>query len=152
VADLLECVIQIKGVADTPRRLVQRVEAWLAEVGASDGDAVARDVVWTLAVREAWVRESLHLMLSADRPQLSPLAAVPPASADDRAVGAGVERFTSQREAMIGVLDRCSADDLNRVGLEPSRGAMTVADLVALVLAFDTDQLGRLVVPGTRSH
>jgi hypothetical protein len=45
----------------------------------------------------------------------------------------------------VRVLEACSADQLNRIGIEPSRGPMTVADLVAVMLAHDTDRLGELV-------
>ena len=38
MADLLECLIQIKGVADTPRRLAERVRAALATGRAAEAD------------------------------------------------------------------------------------------------------------------
>ena len=63
---------------------------------------------------------------------------------DDTVVQA---QFRERRAATVAVLERCSAEQLGRIGLAPSRGPLTVADLVALMLAHDTDCLG-LIGPG----
>ena len=54
--------------------------------------------------------------------------------------------FAAERAETVRVLEACSADQLNRSGIDPLRGPMTVADLVAAMLAHDTDRLGDLVV------
>jgi hypothetical protein len=149
VADLLECLIQIKGVADTPRRLALRLEAarrLSGHVGAHRGALVATRMV----VAEECFRRCLSLMLSHDRPLLPRL---PKAIADEGEIGsrggtgesdgAGLQvEFRVRRAATVAVLERCSAEQLGRTGLAPSRGPLTVADLVALMLAHDTDCLG----------
>jgi len=38
----------------------------------------------------------------------------------------------------------CSAEDLERVGLHPLRREVTIADLVAIMLAHDTDHIGQM--------
>lgn len=153
MADLLECLIQIKGVADTPRRFR---DAWTAFCSRVD-DAVAMPV--GLAVfggmleRESVYQVSLNVMLAECQP-LVPRIEAPSIEAgagvrrvaeinvpapDD--VQANIERFATERSATVAVLERCSADDLNRTGVDPRRGVTSVADLVALMLAHDTDQL-----------
>jgi hypothetical protein len=146
VADLLECLIQIKGVADTPRRLALRV-AQTAERPAPhpDADRRAMEVAIRMAAAELVFRDCLSRMLTAERPALPPLPGSHPAADESRSVGEAQALFTARRADTVRVLDHCSADQLNRVGLEPSRGPMTVADLVALMLAHDTDSLGDLV-------
>jgi hypothetical protein len=147
VADLLECLIQIKGVADTPRRLAGRVAEVVARsASVADADRRVRDVTCRMAAAEVVYRDCLSLMLAAERPTLPPLPGsqaapdVPPSAADARAV------FAARRAGTVCVLEQCSAAQLNRIGIEPSRGPMTVADLVALMLAHDTDSLGDLVL------
>ncbi len=87
----------------------------------------------------------LSLMLAEDRPALPAL----PRCSEDAAEESGSEApwettFCTRRAATVAVLEQCSAEQLNRTGAEPSRGQMTVADLVALMLAHDTDCLGEL--------
>lgn len=141
MADLLECLIQMKGVADTPRRLASRVRACV-ERGDEER---AREVASRLAMAEARFGSCLSLMLSQERPSLPSLDLssldVDPA----RVLADCLQDFGWRRHQAVDALERCTAEDLNRIGFEPSRGPMTVADLVALMLAHDTDQLGQLV-------
>lgn len=150
MANLLECLIQIKGVADTPRRLGVRLAA--SAPGASISPRAAH-VARSMADAEARFGECLRLMLAQERP---PLPALPRAKVDAGDAGesgqtAGARegaaagwqaQFSARRAATVAVLEQCSAEQLARIGLEPSRGPMTVADLVALMLAHDTDCLG----------
>lgn len=154
MADLLECLIQIKGVADTPRRLALRLDAarrLSGPAGAARGALVAQ----RMAAAEECFGRCLSLMLAQDRPSLP---ALPKAVADEAETGsqagtgelddAGWQaEFRVRRSATVAVLERCSAEQLGRTGLAPSRGPLTVADLVALMLAHDTDCLG-LIGPG----
>jgi hypothetical protein len=142
VADLLECLIQIKGVADTPRRLALRLAAQpQGDVTRRRGARVAR---W-MAEAEPGFARCLDLMLAEDRaelpelPRVGMLALVGEQGPDPLDWQAA---FAAARAQTVEVLDRCSAEQLGRIGLEPSRGPMTVADLVALMLAHDTDCLG----------
>ena len=147
MADLLECLIQIKGVADTPRRLDVRAADLMAHAASTaDAERMAGEVAARLAAAELVYRDCLSMMLTVDRPALPALPGshaapvVKLTAAESRAV------FAARRADTVHVLDRCSAEQLNRIGLEPSRGPMTVADLVALMLAHDTDNLGDLVL------
>jgi hypothetical protein len=146
VADLLECLIQIKGVADTPRRLGLRLAA--GGPGASQPGRGAT-VVRSMAEAEACFRQCLALMLERERP---PLPALPRVAFGEEGAGDAGEpssavwhaQFSARRGATVAVLEQCSAEQLGRIGLEPFRGPMTVADLVALMLAHDTDCLGAI--------
>ena len=141
MADLLECLIQIKGVADTPRRLAARVRSALGMGRESE----AATVVARLAAAEARFASCLEAMLAEDRPSLPPLDLASPDAGLDRPLTDAMQTFAWRRDQVVRVLEKCSAEDLNRLGFEPSRGPMTVADLVAVMLAHDTDQLGRLI-------
>jgi hypothetical protein len=145
VADLLECVIQIKGTADTPRRLAQRARA-CAEAGHA---GVATEVAARLALADARFSSCLSAMLAQEGPTLPSLDLSSLDVDPGRSLADWLAEFGWRRQAIVARLDRCSAADLGRLGFEPSRGPMTVADLVALMLAHDTDQLGRLIRPGS---
>ena len=84
-------------------------------------------------------------MLSLDRPRIPALALS--AAPDDfpGSLGDGQVEFAARRAETVRVLERCSADQLNRIGIEPLRGPMTVADVVAVMLAHDTDRIGDLI-------
>jgi hypothetical protein len=141
MADLLECLIQIKGVADTPRRLAARVRA-AVHAGRS---AEAAAVVARLAAAEARFASCLDAMMAHEGPSLPSLDLTSLDVDPDRPLGDSMQAFAWRREQVVRALEKCSAEDLNRLGFEPSRGPMSVADLVALMLAHDTDQLGRLI-------
>ena len=146
VADLLECLIQIKGVADTPRRLAVRMSQMTGgPTPHPDADRRAREVTSRMAWAELVFRDCLSRMLAAQRPALPPLPSRHPAADGLPSAVEAQALFTARRADTVRVLDHCSAEQLNRIGLEPSRGPMTVADLVALMLAHDTDSLGDLV-------
>ncbi len=147
MADLLECLIQIKGVADTPRRLALRVADVTGQSSSgSEADHLARSIASRMAAAELLFRDCLSRMLMADRPALPALAGVA-APPDTRLSAAEYQAsFAARRTETVRVLERCSAEQLNRKGVEPGRGPMTVADLVAVMLAHDTDSLGDLVI------
>lgn len=148
MADLLECLIQVKGLADTPRRLAVRAAELCAKASSpADAERRVREVAAQLAAAEMVYRDCLSMMLAVDTPAL-------PALPDHRAARAATFSaaearavFAARRADTVKVLERCSAEQLNRIGTEPARGRMTVADLVALMLAHDTDALGDLVLP-----
>jgi hypothetical protein len=153
VADLLECLIQIKGLGDTPRRLALRAAGFAASpVSQAEATAAVVEVARRLLAAEAQFRRSLSLMLTRDQPALEILpgdAAAGSAQAGDvpgDSFDVCQRAFAAERAETVRLLDACSADQLNRKGIDPLRGPITVADLVAAMLAHDTDRLGDLVV------
>jgi hypothetical protein len=147
VADLLECLIQIKGLADTPRRLTQRAAECAARLPLPGGAAErAHEIAGRLLAAEMQFRRALSLMLTRERPALDRLPEAHAAGARRDSPGDLQAVFAVERAETVRVLEACSAEQLNRIGLDPLRGPMTVADLVAVMLAHDTDLLGDLVV------
>jgi hypothetical protein len=153
MADLLECLIQIKGLGDTPRRLVQRAAEFAASPSSqAEAPAGVVEVARRLLAAETQFRRALSLMLTRDESALDLLPG--DATADGAQPGelpgdsfdVCQRAFAAQRAETLRVLDACSGDQLNRTGIDPLRGPITVADLVAAMLAHDTDRLGDLVV------
>jgi len=150
MADLLECLVQIRALKETSRRL----EALLARFSFPlwrerplEGRWTPAEVVAHLADSELFYGTSLRLMLTVERPFLQT------PDQDRLAARAGyadwppllaLSRFRTRREEGLELLEGCGAEDLNRVGIHAARGEMTVADLVALMLAHDTDHLGQI--------
>ncbi len=150
MADLLECLVQIKALAETPRRLhdlAQSAEpaAWLHKPNAATWAPI--EVLAHLADAELFFATRLRLMLTADRPTLEALDQQALATRSnylawplEQALG----RFTQRRESNLELLHTCNAADLERVGVHRRRGVITVADLVALMLAHDTAHAGQI--------
>lgn len=150
MADLLECLLQIKALHETPRRLreaAERASAAAWNVRPAPGVWTPLEVAAHLADLELVFGVRLRQILTVDRPFLQPL------DPDALAVRAGyagwplavaLERFARRRAETLELLDGCSAIDLERPGLHPRRGTMTVADTVALMLAHDIDHLGQI--------
>ena len=150
VADLLECVIQIKGLAETaPRLAVLAGQApeprW--RVQPAPGVWAPLEVLAHLADIEVVFGARLRAMLTIDGP---PLQKVDGARLATRAryldwpLAVALDRFRRRRDDNLELLDACSAEEIGRVGLHPARGPVTVADMVALMLAHDTDHLGQI--------
>jgi uncharacterized damage-inducible protein DinB len=150
MADLLECVLQIKALAET----LHRVEELLRD--APPGRWVARprpgtwapvEVLAHLADSELFHGARLRLMITGERPFLQPFEG---AALAERArylewpPHLALERFRTRRAETLDLLSSCSAEDLARVGVHPVRGEMSVADLVALMLAHDTDHVAQM--------
>lgn len=147
VADLLECLIQIKGLADTPRRLALRAAEFAAASRSPDEAAGRpREVAALLLAAETEFRRALSLMLTRERPTLDRLPEAHAAGARRDSPGDLQGAFAAERAETVRVLEACSAEQLSRIGLDPLRGPMTVADLVAVMLAHDTDLLGELII------
>lgn len=151
MADLLECLIQIKALAETPRRLkawldTAPLERWTLASAANAPTPL--EVVACLAEMEQEWSLRLHRILEIDDPRLD---AVDEKSLSRRPTQPGwspdqaVAHFTARRLANLRLLDRCSAPDLSREGLVAGRGKTTVADVVALMLAHDTEQVGQIL-------
>ncbi len=156
VADLLECLIQIKALRDTAARVVATLP------GTAPADARGRLVnarIETLAASEEAFSRILRASLphgpSLARSAAPPDAAAPadppapvgsnsPAPDPEAPWAAPLRRFVATRRATLALLDRCSAADLSAPTPFPGRGMTTVADLVALMLAADTLAVGDL--------
>jgi uncharacterized damage-inducible protein DinB len=150
VADLLECLIQIKGLAETPSRVAAAVELadearWRARPSATVWAPI--EVLGHLADLELVFGVRLRAMLTLDEPALAQVDGsqlVERARYLDWPLTVALDRFTRRRRENLELLDGCSAEDLNRTGVHPSRGRLSVADLVAVMLAHDTDHVGQI--------
>jgi hypothetical protein len=132
MADLLECLLQVRGL----RVSLTRLENLAGRAGRAGGDiapAAEETIAAMLAAGEGW-RQVLAALL--------PL----PASGETPPPGGAIplSQFRHQRLETLAALDTCSAHDLaSMVALEDGR-QVTVADVVAHMLADDTERLGRL--------
>ena len=150
MADLLECVLQIKALGETPARVEELVRAAPAArwaVRPRPGTWAPVEVLAHLADAELFHGTRLRLMLTSGRAFLQPFEG---AQLAERARYLGwapqlaFARFAGRRGETLDLLSSCSAEDLARVGVHPVRGEMSVADLVALMLAHDTDHVGQM--------
>ena len=150
MADLLECVIQIKALGETiPRldELLRRhpIPLWLAR--PADGVWSPAEVAAHLADTELFFGTRLRLILTAEQPPLEPV------DQDRLAARAAyrewppllaLSRLRTRRLENLELLESCSADELARLGRHPRRGVLSVADLVADALAHDTVHTGQI--------
>lgn len=150
MADLLECVIQIKGLAETAPRLAALAEQvpeprW--RIRPSTGVWAPLEVLAHLADLELVFSARLRAMLTIDEPLLQKVDEARLAARArylDWPLAVALDRFGRRRDDNLELLDTCSAEEIGRVGLHPSRGPMTIADMVALMLAHDTDHIGQI--------
>jgi hypothetical protein len=153
VADLLECLIQIKGLRETTRRLVRAVREGPATPGDSDRPARRSVDLDRLLADERGFADFLTATVPRGGGPLMPCGWVPvphpaPDLVRDSETGPGPDAghdaaaFMVLRSTNLDLLDRCSAQDLARKGDYPGRGSTAVADLVAIMLARDTEALG----------
>ncbi len=150
MADLLEALLQIKALAETPARVTELLHSTDADrwtLRRRPAEWAPVEVLAHLADTELLFGLRVRLILSASRPSLPVLEqhalaeragylSWPPAMA--------LNRFCVRREETIELLASCSAEDLERVGLHPVRREITLADLVAIMLAHDTDHVGQM--------
>jgi hypothetical protein len=129
MADLLECLIQIKALWETIDKAAR-----LAAPGGVDA--------WWGALADAERRYAATLRAAA--PALRRDSPPPPAGVSER------DEFVRLRRANLALLGRCTAAQLAGPVDWPGRRGTTVADLVAIMLAADTVALGELrrVSPG----
>jgi uncharacterized damage-inducible protein DinB len=150
VADLLEALIQIKALAETPPRVTTLLRLAPADAWARrprPGTWAPIEVLAHLADTELFYGTRVRLILSGDHPLLPPFEG---AALAERArylkwpPTLALERFCTRRAETLELLSGCSAAQLERVGVHPTRGQVTLADLVALMLAHDTDHVGQM--------
>jgi len=124
MADLLECLIQIKALTHSIARL-ERLVADAPEAIRQGVDAV------------------LDRLLDAESAYAVAVQMAPPAPAVASS-SSRLERFAGARRAMLATLQQYSAAELGRCVDWPGRPGTSVADLVAIMLAHDTEQIGEI--------
>ncbi|MBE3072104.1 MAG: DinB family protein [Acidobacteria bacterium] len=150
MADLLECVIQIKGLGETAPRLAAMVDQAPEDrwwIRPAPGVWAPIEVLGHLADLELMFGARLRAMLTVDQPALQRVDGARLAARArylDWRVPEALARFRRRRDDNLELLETCSAAELGRVGLHPSRGPITVADMVAVMLAHDTDHTGQI--------
>jgi hypothetical protein len=153
MADLLECLLQVRALAETPGRLadlVRRapVERWVLR--PESGAPAPVELLGRMVEVELRETARLGAILASDRPFLAEVDSVNPAVPGfrDKELASRpdmvLERFRVRRSCTLALLDDCTVDDFTRVGIHPSRGETTVADMVALLLARDLDLVGQI--------
>lgn len=150
MADLLECLAQIRALAETAPRLSRlahttTLAGWRTRPAPEAWAPI--EVLAHLAEMEVLQTARLLAMISAERPHLQELDAAALARRSrylERGVEDELQRFRRRREDTLEVLRSCTAAELARVGVHPRRGVMTVADLVADMLAHDTVHVGQI--------
>jgi hypothetical protein len=161
MADVLEALVQIKALAETAPRLAALLRRATPEVWAlrpRPGVWAPVEVLAHLADTELFYGTRVRLVVTGDRPFLQPFEG---AILAERAgyiswpPSVAFERFRTRRAETLDLLSSCSAVELARVGVHPVRGEMSVADLVAVMLAHDTDHVGQIrerLVLGATTH
>lgn len=141
MADLLECLIQIKALEESIARLARLV-----------GASAATDRPCVLALlarlveserRYAIVRLVTRSATAPGRPRAEAHPGMDARRTSPTAVDS-VEEFVALRRANLEGLRACTAADLASFVDWPGRTHTTVADLVAIMLSSDTDVLGQL--------
>jgi uncharacterized damage-inducible protein DinB len=152
VADLLECLIQIRALAGSPdrvRELTRQHAVAFWQRAPSHSVWSPLEIVAHLADVELLWGVRLRAMLTLDRPPLSLLdgaALARRAHYQSWPLERALERFTVRRADTLELLASCDAAELNREGVHPRRGTLTIADMVAVMLAHDTDHIGQIRV------
>jgi uncharacterized damage-inducible protein DinB len=150
MADLLEALVQIKALAETPPRVARLLrlappDAWTRR--PDPGVWAPVEVLAHLADAELFLATRTRLVLTSERPFLQPFQGAALAELAGYLSWSPVvafERFRTRRAETLELLSGCSAAGLVQVGVHPVRGEITVADLVALALAHDTDHVGQM--------
>jgi uncharacterized damage-inducible protein DinB len=150
VADLLECLVQIRALGETPARLRRLAAlapeaAWCRRPGPQVWAPL--EVLAHLADAELFLATRLRLVLTGERPTLEVWNQNALAARSNYLawpLERTLARFCQLREANLELLATCDATDLARVGVHRTRGPVTVADLVAHALAHDTAHGGQI--------
>jgi hypothetical protein len=130
LADLLECVIQIKAL---------RVTLALAETETPSSSGGEPAHIERVQVWQAMCEEERRYAVALGTIVAGGAAPTPP--------DAGPAGFVALRRANLAILDCSTADQVAGFVEWPGRPSTTVADLVALMLANDTEVLGEVRRP-----
>lgn len=149
MADLLECLVQIRALAETVGRLTRLAAAFPAEAWSHHEPTwpggSALDIVARMSEEELVTKRRLQdsLRRRAPRGRQSSAPAGSRACCPDNA--SPLDRFAENRRDNLLLLSACSAEDLALRVADPARGEFHIADLVAEMLAHDTDHLGEIL-------
>ena len=131
MADLLECLIQIAALRDA----LTHAEAMTRSIAGAGSPAPDN-----ASVAEAWTH-----MADAERRFAAALGAADAGTASCRGDAEDERRaFVALRRSNLARLDACTAAQLCGLVTWPGRPSTTVADLVAIMLANDTEALCEL--------
>jgi hypothetical protein len=156
MADLLECLLQIKGLHGTIDRLAALVssaprgvppQTHVGSRAAPRAQLTVVDLLARLAELEIVHGTAIRLVLTGDRPALPAVDEAALLSLGQRrrwSLHEAFDRFAARRRDNLELLDGCSADDLSRLGVHPLRRTMTLADLIAVMLASDVEHVGEI--------
>lgn len=122
MADLLECLLQLKALVETPRRFAELAShaersRWYRRPTPEVWAAV--EVLAHLADTELFFGTRVRLVLTADRPVLTPFdqeALSTRAGYLSWPVETALERFSVRRGDNLELLGSCDASELGRVG------------------------------------
>ncbi|MEW6336802.1 MAG: DinB family protein [Acidobacteriota bacterium] len=150
MADLLECLVQIRALREAPKRLEAlarrfSVEVWLVRP-AGEGRSAAEELA-ALAEAELLWGVRIRAILTAERPLLpgfDPDTLVGHPVSGEPLPAIDLSRFRARRGENLELLDRCSAADLERRGRLEEGGEPSIADVVAIMLAADTERFGTI--------
>lgn len=135
MADLLECVIQIKALESSIGRLERIVRA----SPSTDGDE--GKVLLTRLVEAERRFSTARQTIGPTRPRRADHTA-------RRDAAIALDEWVALRRANLEVFSACTAAELGAPVAWPGRGHITLADLVAIMLAHDTEVLGQLRLTG----
>jgi len=124
VADLLECLIQLKALEHS----LDRLERFVAAAPAAAHPHV--DAV-------------MDRLIEAEQAYAGTLACREPAC-DGGGSTPKLRRFAALRHETLTVLHGYSAEELGRPVTWPGRPRTSIADLVAIMLAHDTERIGEI--------
>lgn len=127
MADLLECVIQIKALRGTLALAETRPQS----ISKSEPASIERVEVW-----QAMCEQERRYAVALGTAIAGGAAPTPQAE--------GPGGFVALRRANLAMLDSCTADGLAGFVEWPGRPSTRVADLVAIMLANDTEVLGEV--------
>jgi hypothetical protein len=148
MADLLECLLQIKGLRESANRveaLVARADAARWRERAGPQSPTAGELLTRLAELELVHGAALRLCLvggASTLPFADEAALLQITRFHQWSPPEALRCFLMRRAENLDILDRCDGDDLARRGAHPVRRHPTVADLVATMLASDFEHLG----------
>ena len=131
MADLLECLIQIKALGESLEMVTLSISARMSP----EMESVTISEVWR---RMAEAERHYANALGTQRGARVEIAALHERGAVAR------EEFVAHRRSNLATLNCCTAAQLAGSIEWPGRPSTTVADLVAIMLANDTEVLGEV--------
>jgi hypothetical protein len=124
MADLLECLIQIKALGHS----IARLERFIAAAPAAAHPHVDAVMDRLIEAEHAYARTLIRRDPACDRGGSTPK----------------LRRFSALRHEVLTVLHGYSAEGLGQPVAWPGRPRTSVADLVAIMLAHDTERIGEI--------